>query len=317
MLMCTGSLLGALSRRGLGLGSFAGSKVLLDAGVGVTLGLTPRATGTTPPVVTFTTMPALGVRVEIQTTGARGAATFRWSPDNGTTWVQSGQVTAATFPLSGLAAGGILNFPVGTYTNDNVYQATVSNWADGSGTGNHLAQPTAALQPFMVTASALLNGKPALRWDGTSLTIFRNPLVGVIVQPNTMVAAFNLTDQSTNRTLVDGNGTDRQQLQTSTNVYSITAGTVLNSTAVLPATGAHTYFGSFNGASSNILIDNAHSATGAAGAGNLGACYIGANFLAGVNFQGDVGSVAIYNRLLAAGELAAIQGLLRAKYATT
>lgn len=82
------------------------------------------ATGTAPPVVTMTgTLPLpWRARVEIQTTGPRGIATFRVSLDGGTTWIASGVTTAATYTIP--TTSNVLNFPVGTYTNDNVYVST-------------------------------------------------------------------------------------------------------------------------------------------------------------------------------------------------
>lgn len=84
-----------------------------------------RATGTTPPAMTCdgTPVEADMLYVRCSTGGPRGTARFDWSINGGLTFVQTGQVTSANFPLSiGVPLGITLHFPVGTYTNDNVWQ---------------------------------------------------------------------------------------------------------------------------------------------------------------------------------------------------
>lgn len=137
-----------------------------------TLGATLLASGTSPPVVTLTgtlTTP-YGLRVEIQTTGALGVATFRASLNNGTSYVASGVVTAATYTVPGTSV--VLNFPAGTYANDNIYQATVERVRDGA--RSPLGDPvqlTAAGQPFFNQADAGFNGNPS--WGNTTSAVAR------------------------------------------------------------------------------------------------------------------------------------------------
>jgi hypothetical protein len=66
------------------------------------------------------------VQVDIQTGGSRGTATFRYSFDGGSTWSESDVLTAATYEmkLNGMPTGLTLNFPVGTYNADNLYNST-------------------------------------------------------------------------------------------------------------------------------------------------------------------------------------------------
>lgn len=80
-------------------------------------------TGSTPPAASFSGTPALTTyffRVAITTGGARGAALFKWSIDDGVTWVALGVTTAATVALG--ATGITVTFPVGTYATNNVYR---------------------------------------------------------------------------------------------------------------------------------------------------------------------------------------------------
>jgi hypothetical protein len=82
------------------------------------------SSGTLPPVVTLSGTPLkyFNLRVEITLDGARGTAEFRYSLDGGSTWAESGIVTAATYEMPG--TGVTLNFATGTdYATDNVYKA--------------------------------------------------------------------------------------------------------------------------------------------------------------------------------------------------
>ena len=79
--------------------------------------------GTTPPQVTVTGIP-LGseeLRIDIPSGGSLGAATFRYSLDNGGSY-SAPIVTAATYAIPGSPL--TLAFPAGTYNTDNVYYST-------------------------------------------------------------------------------------------------------------------------------------------------------------------------------------------------
>jgi hypothetical protein len=120
----------------------------LESDAGITLGTAPRATGTSPPAVTISGQleQSIALRLEVQTTGLRGTATFRWSTDGGATWAASGVLTAATAALG--STGITAAFPAGTYTSDNVYQGTVATWADQSPNAKSGTQATAANRPI-------------------------------------------------------------------------------------------------------------------------------------------------------------------------
>lgn len=79
--------------------------------------------GTSAPDVTLQGRPVWGsmlLRVEITSGGGLGTAVFRWSSDDGITWV-AGVLTAASVVLG--ATGLLATFADGTYSTDNVYAA--------------------------------------------------------------------------------------------------------------------------------------------------------------------------------------------------
>jgi hypothetical protein len=79
---------------------------------------------TTAPAVTVTGTPLrsislLGLRIEITTGGAVGTARYKYSINNGRSFVGTNQVTDSTVLLPG--TGITVHFPDGTYASDNVY----------------------------------------------------------------------------------------------------------------------------------------------------------------------------------------------------
>jgi hypothetical protein len=93
------------------------------------------STGTTPPVVTLTGTPTgpWKVKIDMIAGGAVGAATFKFSTDNGGTWSAT-LTTAASVPLidtavdslvgNNGATGLVAGFAAGTYNADNLYTST-------------------------------------------------------------------------------------------------------------------------------------------------------------------------------------------------
>jgi hypothetical protein len=144
-----------------------GLKLWLRADMGITLGGTLLASGTTPPVVTITGTPTsqVGLHVEIDSVAGGtglGQATFKWSTNNGTSYVATGVATAASVVLG--TTGVTAQFAAGPYNIDNKWDATVSAWADQSGNGNHATQATAAQQPVFSLAG--YGGHPGLHYGG-------------------------------------------------------------------------------------------------------------------------------------------------------
>ena len=177
------------------------------ANTGVTLGGTPLATGTTPPVVTIAATDgaqptASALRIEITTGGARGTALFKWSVNDGTTFEATGVATAATVVLT--TANITVSFPVGTYATDNVYRSTVSQWNDRTPNGWNLVQAAAGNQPVRVPSDSALNGRSILQMDGSDDVLATSS--NLVLTAHTMIWAGRLIGSSSDAGLC-GTGT--------------------------------------------------------------------------------------------------------------
>lgn len=114
--------------------------------------------GTTPPTVTVSGNPKghYLMKVDIQTGGARGTADFQWSIDDGSTWVASNVLTAATVELKTATfdTGLTITMDTGTYNADNTY-----SWTATPGGGQIAVSGSAAvdarIRVEIVTSGAL------------------------------------------------------------------------------------------------------------------------------------------------------------------
>lgn len=153
------------------------------------LGVTPsgnflQTAGTLGPVlgVAGSMASVVGGRVEIDSTAggtALGQATFRYSTDGGSTWIQSGVLTGSNVNLTGAATGLQLQFLAGTYNTNQVYQSLLGSIQDQTGNGHDFHQDTYTVAPLVESVSGYA-GIPAIRTDGTS-QYFQNNSLGPLV----------------------------------------------------------------------------------------------------------------------------------------
>jgi hypothetical protein len=133
---------------------------------GVVEGSTLKASGTTPPAITFTGTRVgrpCSITVKCPTTGgARGTWLGTVSYDGGTT-VSESFTSAATIALTGKGYGLVLNIPTGNAATDNVWKATIATWKDQKGTKDY-AQATAGSQ-FVIGVG--VGNRPGFISDGT------------------------------------------------------------------------------------------------------------------------------------------------------
>lgn len=136
-------------------------------------GILFQTAGTLGPAIGLngSTATVVGLRVEIDSTAGGtglGQATFRYSTDNGSTWIQSGVLTAASVFLTGTALGFELEFIAGTYNTNQVYKAVVAAQVDQTGNGHDFVhiQNDSTKTPIIETVGTY-SGIPSAVFDGT------------------------------------------------------------------------------------------------------------------------------------------------------
>lgn len=287
----------------------------------VTLGTTPRAAGTTPPVLTWSGVltPAQELCVQIDLLGARGTSTFKWSEDGCSTFKATGIVTAATNDLATTQGTVTLAWPVGTYATDNVYRATVASVVDQTNLGNTAAEATASRQ--LLYRATGFNGRPAFDWGtggssrGLSVTSLTLGAHTIFIlgrgDANAEYAAVHITDASTNGSYTycfAGFST------------LIARGSVVSSFNV---TGANAWFSdgtrrsvaiAFDGThAGHILYRDAVAVTPTGGSGSdpgtgtvAGGFFIGRSGTLASVFRGVQTTVRVFSRALTAAEVARV-----------
>lgn len=295
---------------------------------GITTGGTPLASGIGPPPALTLTGSVTGVqalRVEIQTTGADGVATYRYGALNtGTTsvtWIEQNKVVpggGGAYAAIGELAGLTFNWPAGAYTNDNVYQGTCSAWVDQKN-GFSAAQATASKQPLILWDT--VTGRFFLRFDGVD-DFLLEPNLDLPAPNATPVLIHSIFKQRTwaaNRALYASGttgGTTQLTGQTATpqlkgfNSGSFTTG--VSATLGTLFRGEGLFTGSVN---DRLKIGGTNVSTINTGAGNPAAGFIiGAASTSAVNAGAfDVYAVNLFNGNPT--ELAAIDTILGVMYA--
>jgi hypothetical protein len=130
-----------------------GNIIWLDSTLGIALGGTMRAGGTTPPVVTISSSTSLtqstSLEFDMPVGGTLGVAQFRYKVNGGSFSANTPTAAAVAIPGTDITAA----FPAGTYSTNNTYKTTVATWADQNAATNDVAQATAASQPLYVYSS--------------------------------------------------------------------------------------------------------------------------------------------------------------------
>lgn len=315
------------------------------ASTGATLGTTPLATGTTPPAVTIAatdaTQPtASALRIEITTTGARGTADFRWSVNDGATFEASGVLTAATVALA--SANVTVTFPLGTYTSDNVYRATCSQWNDRTSNALNLSQATVARQPVRQGRDTTLNNRPAMLFDASNDSIAAASAADwKLIHDGTGCTVIIALRVVTLPSAADGYVLDTGDL-TGPGIYWVVSTTGLLQTLVMNASGlggillnsqvagaivaGTSYvltYSYLEGASPEFVIrkngtqiDSATSAVAASAANPLRAATFGG--VVGVNpLNAAYADIAVYNRQLTAAQMSDVERWMGREYGIT
>lgn len=305
----------------------AGCVLGLRSGIGIIPHATMRSAGTSPPAVTVSGS-GRALRVAIDSTSGgtgRGQATFKWSEDGGSTFRQTGVVTASSVVLG--SSGYTVAFPTGTYNTNQTWDAVCGTWKDQSGSGNDATQTTAGQCP-LINTNVLSNGHTSILIDpnlSNSLvlpTAFASAFSGTS-KPLTVVARIKLTVANRAGELIgladSGSAQFRLRCQTAASVMGAQrvsdAGTSTTlATTDADSTNAATISWVYSGTTMSIFLNgSATSISGTTLAPGTNACTlstarIGAdgNFTAD-NMWGDIGEVWAFTTALSATDRALVE----------
>lgn len=192
--------------------------------------------------------------------------------------------------------------------------AAVASWLDSSGAGNSVSQGTSADQPTYQTS--VLNGKPALHFNGTSYFLSRT--TGFPINSDyTIAAVFRASSFTPNNVVLGGTTGEALYLQGTAMPRLYENGTF----AVAPTAMALNTFAVVSGIFTDatlrgaIRVNQGVDGTGTATQHNADAniqigAFAGANFL-----NGDIAEIVVYSRALSVIERANVETYLAAKYA--
>lgn len=221
--------------------------------------------------------------------------------------------------ISGLAAWWDASKTASLAQNSNGTVAVsngdpVAYWADLSGNGKHMTQPTNGLRPTL--ASSGINGRPSISVPSVSNAGFSS-----IARPTTATSATVFL--VANRAAVGGNANSVSFRESSGNVFFDVA---MEGLAISASSNAGSPSYRINGVAVSALRSSLHTALGrgpqflqivssvnfSTWPANWQAFDYGSSF----NWVGFVGECLIYDRALTVSERDAVEGYLRKKWAT-
>lgn len=187
----------------------------------------------------------------------------------------------------------------------------VSQWDDQSGNARNLTEATN--QPLWV--AALVNGLPAVRFDGTNDRLLSGAFT--VAQPLTVfIVSKNVTHTNADRLFASSTGTTTPQLlQRAGPNLTLQSNNLDGATVATDTTSYHLYKCVFNGTSSVIAKDNGTDQTNANNlSGSISQIELAARN-AGNWGNVEVAEMAVYNSAISGADLTNLLSYFRVRYA--
>lgn len=198
----------------------------------------------------------------------------------------------------------------------------VGSWTDAGANARNANQATSTKRPLYKTA--ILNGKPVLRFDGVDDHVFTSTFPATISQPDTVFVVCSENNAGSAHRIFDATGSNRQliDLGSTPGHYAAYAGTFLTDTAVVTPTPV-VLCATYNGASSKLWLGGGSTGSIPNASGNAGSAAID-NMVIGIEqgknvqpFNGDIAEILLYDSNLSNANRDLVGGYLATKYGLT
>lgn len=188
---------------------------------------------------------------------------------------------------------------------------SVSQWDDKSGNGNNVTQGTAARQP--TTGTRTMNGLNVLDFNSDSIATAADALTSMSQFIVFVVASTD--NAAVNQYLIDTTSGGRAILGISSSQYLLAQGT--NQFGGTPDTSDHVFRAVFD-TTDELYVDQVSTISGNAGTTAITSIRFGSNQLVSTVFwDGTIAEIIVVNGTLTAGEIAATESYLAAKWGIT
>lgn len=187
----------------------------------------------------------------------------------------------------------------------------VSVWADQSGSGNDVTQPTDLLRHFFIADAG--NGKPGIGAGPNNAALVNAAFT--VAQPNTIIAVYRVPSSVTRTSVVYDGTTSRQswQVATATSVVNY-AGVVRGPSVPNMAGRTIIHITQFQGASSWTRMNGLQYDAGDLGAFALTGLAVGSRTVGNTQIEGYLQELLVINRVLTPSEIANVEGYYNAQY---
>lgn len=238
----------------------------------------------------------------------------------------AGAKAAEIRPAGGSIRGGRIHYDVASFSPDSLSglklwlkadalalndNDAVASWTDSSGLGNHAVQATEAAKPTYKTA--IVNGKPVLRFDGTDDFMAAPAITAASGMTCFCVGKVTLATNFGMFFVLNGAAFELRQNSTLGTAQLFAGAGTVNGTDAL---GWHVYSFSSNGSNlSQLWTDGTSNGTRADGP-VCGTPAIGARLAAVLPMNGDIAECLLYDSSLSVANRQSIEAYLKAKYAT-
>lgn len=240
-----------------------------------------------------------------------------WYPYGTTVIVRADQQAGLLTPT--LPVAGAIGWWDATQIAGVADGASLATWPDLTANHYDLAQVTGVRQPtfYKTTAGQLVNGKPAVQFNGANTNWMRISSPPTVPQPCTMFLVAGTASPAGTGVIIDGATIARFCIYFTGGNYTVVVGATNSGTATAITAGQHALaLVANNPSASTFYLDGASHFAGNGQATNPVPFTFGADYTNATAMTGFICEVALYPSALTAGNVASLTAYAQAKWGT-